>query len=109
MLIPGLKIKKPLPVSLSLRDKITKLTCDEFGTDFKKVFAKGRKRNNVLTRQVSMLLIKSVAPHETLKSIGQYFGGRDHTTAIHGINTVNNLMQYDTGLRERVNKIQGMI
>lgn len=108
-LVPGLRSKKPLPDSLTLRTRIGQLTANEFGINYDDMFIKCRKRENVLSRQVSMMLIKHYEPGVSLKSIGLYFGGKDHTTVIHSIKTVNNLMSYDHGLRDRVDKIQEML
>lgn len=41
----------------------------------------------------------------TLQTIGNYAGGRDHTTVIHGIQTFNNLYQVDEDFRNKANTI----
>ena len=50
--------------------------------------AKSRKKNIVKARQVAMYLSKQLTNH-SLVSIGLHFGGRDHSTVIHGIDAVN--------------------
>lgn len=37
----------------------------------------------------------------TLKDIGKYFGGRDHSTIIHGKNTANDLIKTNSEFREK--------
>lgn len=56
---------------------------------------KTRVREVVQARQVIMHLAK-LFTKLTLKSIGEYFGGRDHTTVIHATQTVhrNNSQRY---------------
>ena len=55
---------------------------------------KTRKREIVVARQVSMYLAKEYT-NMSLKSIGSHFGGRDHSTVIHAIQSINNLMETD--------------
>jgi chromosomal replication initiator protein len=45
----------------------------------------------------------------SLPKIGKLFGGRDHTTVIHGVNTVGNLITTDETLFDRVTALlQGL-
>ncbi|WP_342265331.1 chromosomal replication initiator protein DnaA [Cardinium endosymbiont of Philonthus spinipes] len=55
---------------------------------------KSRKKEIVSARQVAMHLIKKYTTH-SLKSIGAYFGGRDHTTVIHAIQVIDDLLNKD--------------
>lgn len=62
---------------------------------------KTRVREVVQARQVIMHLAK-LFTNLTLKSVGEYFGGRDHTTVIHSTQTVQDLMDSDKAFREQV-------
>ena len=42
----------------------------------------------------------------SLKTIGEHFGGRDHTTVIHSCQTVKDLMDTDNLFRESVIELQ---
>jgi chromosomal replication initiator protein len=42
----------------------------------------------------------------SLKNIGDHFGGRDHTTVIHSCQTVKDLMDTDVMIREQVKELQ---
>jgi chromosomal replication initiator protein len=42
----------------------------------------------------------------SLKTIGEHFGGRDHTTVIHSCQTVNDLMDTDGVFRDQVKELQ---
>ena len=55
---------------------------------------KSRKKELVTVRQVAMHLIKKYTNH-SLKAIGTYFGGRDHTTVLHALKVVDNLLDSD--------------
>ena len=53
---------------------------------------KSRKKEIVYARQLAMYLSKQMTRY-SLKSIGLHFGGRDHTTVIHAIMTIENTFQ----------------
>lgn len=57
--------------------------------------SKSRKKEMVRARQVGMHLAKRYTTH-SLKSIGGYFGGRDHTTVMHAIQVVEDLLNTNT-------------
>lgn len=60
---------------------------DYFGIDTNKVREKTRKQEIVEARQIAMFLAKKYTK-SSLKTIGLQFGGRDHSTVIHAISTV---------------------
>jgi chromosomal replication initiator protein len=68
---------------------------------------KSRLREIVLPRQVAMYLAKELT-NLSLKSIGYHFGGRDHSTVIHAIQTVNDLMDTDKDINVTVTKLMKM-
>lgn len=63
--------------------------------DIARVFTKTRKREYALTRQIYMYLIKRVFPKSTYAGIGRSMGNRDHSTIMHGVQTINNLIDTD--------------
>ena len=75
-------------------DYIQKYVANYFDVTIDLLKAKTRKREIVVARQVSMYLTKEFT-NMSLKSIGYHFGGRDHSTVIHAINTVNDMMDTD--------------
>ncbi len=85
-------------------DAIQKMVCEYFGVGFEKLSQKTRKREIVQARQISMYLAKSFTKN-SLKTIGDHFGGRDHTTVIHSCQTVKDLMDTDSMFRENVMEI----
>jgi chromosomal replication initiator protein len=66
---------------------IQNYVCDYFGIDTNKVREKTRKQEIVEARQIAMFLAKKYTK-SSLKTIGLQFGGRDHSTVIHAISTV---------------------
>ncbi len=85
-------------------DAIQKMVCEYFGVNYDKLLQKTRKREIVQARQITMFLAKSFTKN-SLKTIGEHFGGRDHTTVIHSCQTVKDLMDTDTVFRENVMEI----
>ena len=61
----------------------------------KEILGASRKREKVVCRQMFCYIAKENMPNASLKSIGRFLGGRDHSTAIHSINVATNLIQYD--------------
>jgi chromosomal replication initiator protein len=86
-------------------DAIQKMVCEYYNITYDKLQAKTRKREIVQARQISMYLAKKFTKN-SLKTIGEHFGGRDHTTVIHSCQTVNNLMDTDGGIRSQVKDLQ---
>ncbi|MFN4006217.1 MAG: chromosomal replication initiator protein DnaA [Chitinophagaceae bacterium] len=82
-------------------DAIQKMVCEYFNVPYDKLLAQTRKREIVQARQITMYLAKAFTKN-SLKTIGEHFGGRDHTTVIHSCQTVKDLMDTDTIFRENV-------
>jgi hypothetical protein len=60
-----------------------------------------RKREYVVARQMAMYFAKEYELG-SLKFIANYFGERDHSTAIHGIATIKGIMQTDSKFNNMV-------
>jgi chromosomal replication initiator protein len=45
----------------------------------------------------------------SLKTIGMHFGGRDHSTVIHAVQTVNDLISIDKEFRKNIDEIKKKI
>src|ERR1700728_1192896 len=86
-------------------DAIQKMVCEYFDVPYDKLLQKTRKRDIVQARQITMYLAKAFTKN-SLKTIGEHFGGRDHTTVIHSCQTVKDLMDTDSLFRENVMELQ---
>ncbi len=86
-------------------ETIQKMVCEYFDVPYDKLLQKTRKREIVQARQISMFLAKAFTKN-SLKTIGEHFGGRDHTTVIHSCQTVKDLMDTDSLFRENVMELQ---
>ncbi len=70
--------------------------------------SKRRTRNIAFPRQIAMYLTREMTDL-SLPKIGEYFGGRDHTTVIHACERVQSELQADETLQNNINKIINMI
>ena len=86
-------------------EAIQKMVCDYFDVSYDKLLQKTRKREIVQARQITMYLAKTFTKN-SLKTIGEHFGGRDHTTVIHSCQTVKDLMDTDSSFKESVMDLQ---
>lgn len=76
-----------------------------FNLDPEALHKKTRKREIVIARQTAMYFCK-LYTRNSLKTIGQHFGGKDHTTVIHSIRTVKDLLETDPTFKTHIYKIQ---
>lgn len=95
--------KRPITI-----DEIQKKTCDYFKTDRNLMKAKKKTAEVVLTRQVAMYLSRSLTD-SSLKSIGEAFGGRDHSTVIHACDIISRRMSEDASFRESIDQVSASL
>ncbi|MCI0511944.1 chromosomal replication initiator protein DnaA [candidate division KSB1 bacterium] len=89
-------------------ETIQKIVCEHFGIPDDMIRAKSRKKEIALARQISMYMAKQYTNY-SLKTIGLHFGGRDHSTVIHAINTVHALIKTDGLMGEAVEQLRRKI
>lgn len=89
-------------------EAIQDYVCDYFDIDTNKVREKTRKQEIVEARQIAMYLSKHFTD-SSLKTIGLHFGGRDHSTVIHAISTIEERMQTSNKHERMVKELQQKI
>ncbi len=89
-------------------DYLQKAVAQHYKVAQEQLKSKSRKREVVIARQTAMYLSKQHT-HHSLKSIGNYFGGRDHTTVVHAVRTINNLLDTDNTFRRSFESLQQKI
>ncbi len=89
-------------------DTIQDHVCDYFGIEANKVREKTRKQEIVEARQIAMYLAKQMTK-SSLKTIGLHFGGRDHSTVIHAITTIEERLETSPKHKQIVNDIRHQI
>lgn len=88
-------------------DKIQNIVADYFGISPDILRSKSRKKEFVLARQIAMYFCKKLT-NASLKTIGLSFGGRDHTTVIHAIQSVEENLKNDSFV-DKLSEIQRKI
>jgi chromosomal replication initiator protein len=78
-------------------DNIQKTVADYYKIKVAEFFSKKRTRAIARPRQVAMWLCREVTSH-SFPEIGDAFGGRDHTTVIHAVKTIDSLRTKDNDL-----------
>lgn len=64
-----------------------------------------RKQNLVRARSLSMYLGRQLTS-KSMHQIGDYFGGRDHTTVLHAIRKIESLLDSDADLRRAAEEVR---
>jgi chromosomal replication initiator protein len=67
-----------------------------------------RSRDVVRPRQIAMYLAKALTSR-SLPEIGRRFGGRDHTTVLHSVRKVEQMMKDDTELTQEIELLKKML
>ncbi len=89
-------------------DAIQQKTAELFEIPADMMKAKKKTAEVVLARQVAMYLSRSLT-RSSLKSIGDAFGGRDHSTVIHACDTISRRMSEDADLKARIDQVSGRL
>ena len=82
-------------------DEIQKKVVEHYNIKLSDMHSPRRSRSVARPRQVAMYLAKSITTR-SLPEIGRKFGGRDHTTVIHAIKTIEEIMVIDPNLAEDI-------
>jgi chromosomal replication initiator protein len=86
-------------------DSVQRIVCEYLAVTPEDLKAASRRRGLVQARQLAMYFAKELT-NESLKAIGLHFGGRDHSTVIHSLQTVNNLMDTDKEFFKQVHELR---
>lgn len=86
-------------------DSIVDYCAKVFEVSKDQIRAKSRKKNIVKARQVAMYFSKILTDH-SLVSIGLHFGGRDHSTVIHGIDAVERQIKEEVSFKNKVDSMR---
>lgn len=70
--------------------------------------SKKRHKSIAFPRQVCMYLARRHT-HYSLEEIGGYFGGRDHTTVLHAVRTVDADFKEDRDINKQISHLEGLL
>lgn len=96
------------PKKLITIDFIQRCVAEEFGVSLGEMKARRRNKTIVLPRQVAMYLSRDLTDL-SLPEIGQFFGGKDHTTVLHSYNKIKEALKTESLLSEKIEKITQVI
>jgi chromosomal replication initiator protein len=89
-------------------EEIQKKVAEHYNIRISDMHSPRRARPVARPRQVAMYLAKQLTEH-SLPEIGRKFGGRDHTTIIHGVRRIEELAAADTALRADIDALKRVI
>lgn len=96
------KAEKKLDIEI-----IAKEVSKYYSVSLADIKSKSRGKNFVKPRHVCMYLSQKKLGL-TLKEIASYFGGRDHTTVLHGINKIEEQFNLDPAIRREIEEISAL-
>jgi chromosomal replication initiator protein len=86
-------------------DQIIAAVALQFGVDEDHLLSRDRSREVALPRQIAMYLIREETGN-SLPSIGEALGGRDHTTVMYGCDKISERLETDESLRRQVSAVR---
>lgn len=88
--------------------RILEETSDMFGFPIEEIIGPSRRRPLVTARQVAMYVFRE-ATDLSYPAIAREFGGRDHTTVIHAVDKIGNLMAERRQIYDQVTELTNRI
>jgi len=89
-------------------ENIIKTVCDYFKINVREMLSQRRSRYLVRPRQIAMYLTKNLTS-KSLPDIGREFAGRDHTTVIHSVKTIDKLRGRDEEMSKAIEKLKNKL
>ncbi len=100
--------KAPRKVYAVSIQTIKELVSSQFGVDVEDLTGPSRKKQIALARQVAMYLAKKIGNYPYTQ-IAAAFGRDDHTTVIHAVRKIDELLKKDSKVKEAVERLQRRI
>jgi chromosomal replication initiator protein len=89
-------------------EDIQRVVARHFNVSKSDLLSSRRTRTIVRPRQIAMYLAKVLTPR-SLPEIGRRFGGRDHTTVLHAVRKIEELIEGDKTLADEIELLKRMI
>ncbi len=89
-------------------EDIQRIVSRHYNVSRQEMVSNRRTRTIVKPRQIAMFLSKTMTPR-SFPEIGRRFGGRDHTTVLHAVRKIENLLEQDTKLAHEVELLRRLI
>lgn len=89
-------------------EDIQRVVARHYNVSRQELVSNRRTRVIVKPRQIAMYLAKTMTPR-SFPEIGRRFGGRDHTTVLHAVRKIEDLIDKDTKLSHEVELLKRLI
>ena len=89
-------------------EEIQRKVAEHFNIRLSDMIGPKRVRTIARPRQIAMYLAKQLTPR-SLPEIGRRFGGRDHTTIMHGVRKIEELMATDSQLNDDLQLLRRLL
>jgi chromosomal replication initiator protein len=89
-------------------EEIQRKVAEHYNVRLSDMIGPKRVRTIARPRQVAMYLAKQLTPR-SLPEIGRRFGGRDHTTIMHGVRKIEELMSVDSQLADDLQMLRRLL
>lgn len=84
---------------------IVKNVCKFYSYTVQELRSKSRNKELTQARHVAMFLMKKLT-QQSLRDIGHFFGGRDHSTVMHGLQKISHDLETNSDLQQKVRLIE---
>lgn len=89
-------------------DGIQEVVAEHYGIKVAEMKSKRRTRNITFPRQIAMYLARELTD-SSLPEIGEFFGGRDHTTVMHAYEKIESELKIDPSLQSAIKELIHLI
>ena len=89
-------------------ESITNAVAMYYDVRVEDLISKKKSQNIAFARMVAMYLCRTHTG-ESFKNIGNFYGGRDHTTVMHGNERISTMVKNDAQMRSAVDDIVKLI
>ncbi|MDR2666005.1 MAG: chromosomal replication initiator protein DnaA [Endomicrobium sp.] len=86
-------------------EDVQKVISEEFNIDIRDLKSKRRTDAIAFPRQIAMYLVRTLSDEFSTTTIGNAFGGRDHSTVMYACNKVKEKMNSDPYFNAKINQI----
>jgi chromosomal replication initiator protein len=86
-------------------EDIQRIVCKQYNVSKADLLSARRTRTVVRPRQIAMYLSKVLTPR-SLPEIGRRFGNRDHTTVLHAVRKIEDMVTSDRGVADEIDLIR---
>jgi chromosomal replication initiator protein len=105
-------INRPTELNLNIKtstpETVLLAVCKLFNLEKEDLLGSGRQKNVALARQMAMWFYKNELDL-SYPYIGKLFGGRDHTTIMHGCKKIDELNQNDLKVKEKIHLVRDLL